>query len=98
MYYKIKYYSKVLERIKKEHEKRNVLYDHYHIDLINYENEYTTLLFESIIFELPFLSEEDLGWWLYEDVKKEYYLKDDSIVNVENSQDFLSFCYRYHTQ
>ncbi len=95
---KIEYYSKVLDRIKAEHNKRNILYSHYHIDLINYENEYTTLLLETIVYELFFANKDDIDWWLYEDVEKVYYLEDDSVVNVEDSQDFLRSCYRYHTQ
>ncbi len=94
MYYKIKYYSKVLERIKKEHEKRNILYDH-GVDLINYQNEYTTLLLESIVFELPFLSDEDLGWWLYEDVTKVYYMKDETVVSVRTAFEFLTNLYKW---
>jgi hypothetical protein len=89
----IEFCASILERIKKEVDKRNVLYD-YGVDLINYENEYTSCLMDSLCFILNKIKKmnwkEEIEWWLYEAVEKVIYYKDNK-VSVETAQQLLNF-------
>ena len=89
----IEFCASILERIKTEVDKRNVLYD-YGVDLINYENEYTFCLMDSLCFILNKIKKmnwkEEIEWWLYESVDKIIYYKDKKI-SVETAQQLLNF-------
>ncbi len=78
----------VLIKIKKEHDKRGILYDH-GVDLINYENGYITCLMDSLIFILgdP-ITKDDLEWWLYETVDKIIWVNGEEF-NVEDPLNLL---------
>lgn len=88
----IKFYADVLNRIKAESDKRMEIYKH-GVDLINYENEYSTLVIDLILKHLPFMKKDDLEWWLYEDVEKIYYFPDDLNIDLSKAVDFLEYHY-----
>lgn len=78
----------ILERMKKENEKRNVLYEH-GVDLCNYQNDYFTCAIDSVEFMLSGWKDE-IEWWLFESVEKRYWL-DKVEHNVEKAEDFIRF-------
>jgi len=85
---KCRFCASILDRIKKEIDKRNVLYDH-GVDLINYENEYTTCLMDCLVHILDKKNiKEDIEWWLYEDVDKEMWINEIK-YDVSDSYEFL---------
>ncbi len=89
----LKFYASVLTTIKRETDKRDVLYTH-GIDLVNYENAYTEQLLSVIQHNLEFLSRDDLDWWLYDDVEKVYYYTDPKReVDVSDALVFLRHLY-----
>ena len=82
-----------LESIRIEFNKRNVLYEH-GVDLTNYENEYQKISINLIILILGGFKDE-VEWWIYESVKKQYFIKDENgdeiIIDVEKAEDFIEF-------
>jgi hypothetical protein len=85
---KIKFCANILNDIKNEINKRNIIYD-YGVDLSNYENEYTICLMKCLVFILNKDNiKDDIEWWLYEDVDKIMWINDKK-YNVQNSYDFL---------
>jgi len=84
---KCRFCADILDRIKKEIDKRNVLYDH-GVDLINYENEYTACLMDTLVYILDKKGiKEDIEWWLYEDGKDLWI--NDVKKDVTDSYEFL---------
>jgi len=88
-----------LELLKKEVDKRDIVYEH-GVDLINYENYYTKTALDLIAFNLFLMnkknekSEEqirsDIDWWLYEDVEKKIWINKKE-YNVEKAKNFVKF-------
>jgi len=88
-----------LKILKKEVDKRNVIYE-YGVDLINYENAYSQAAIEMIVYSLFLMNKttekseaqikDEVGWWLYEDVEKKYWVKKKE-YNVEKAEDFVKF-------
>lgn len=84
----IKFVANILNKMKEESGKRNVLYD-LGVDLINYENLYLSCLMEFLEFYTGIASHE-FDWWLYESVTKVYWVK-NSEFSAESAEDFLEF-------
>lgn len=88
-----------LNLLKEETNKRLTIYNQ-GIDLINYENNYTKVALDLITFNLFLMnkktkkSEEDIkeeiGWWLYEDVEKKYWVGKKE-YDVKDAKDFIKF-------
>lgn len=84
-----------LEKMKSEHDKRNVLYDH-GVDLINYENYIQTVALDLIVYLIGDKKhKDDVEWWLYESVDKIYYIKDKNKkevqIDVNSAKNFVDF-------
>ena len=82
--------AKSLNILKDEHNKKDKLYE-YGIDLINYEREYLTGFIDLISFLTGKDSQEEIEWWIYEDVEKIYYMPDGTQVNVKKAEDLLEY-------
>lgn len=87
---KIEFYAEILESIKKEINKRDILYEH-GVDLINYENAYTSALHKIILYAFPSMHSDDLEWYLFDDVEKTFFFDDDTQLNVDKAVDFLTY-------
>ena len=93
-----------LEKMKKEVEKRNGIYEHGIIDLVNYEvnyeNLYTVVCLDLLCHSLFLMNKKTLRtedmlrkeveWWLWEDVEK-YYKIGKVTYKVEKASDFVKF-------
>lgn len=87
-----------LERMKKEINKRDELFKH-GVDLSNYENEYSSISLDLIIFlmgktEKNISYKEEVEWWLYENVDKIYYITENNEklkCDVDSALDFINF-------
>lgn len=88
-----------LEKMKREVEKRNVIYEH-GVDLVNYENLYTDVCLDLLCHSLFLMNKKTLRtesmlrkeveWWLWEDVEK-YYKIGEVTYKVEKASDFVKF-------
>lgn len=84
----IKFVANILNKMKQESDKRNVLYEH-GVDLINYENLYQDCLMDFLEFYTG-ITRDEFDWWLYEMVPKIVWLKNEEF-NVELAEDFIEF-------
>lgn len=73
------------------------------VNLMELDNTYTTLTEDSIAFlicgnNLEFYKaiREDIGWWLYDDVEKIITLKDESKVDVTESETFVDWIIEHY--
>lgn len=73
------------------------------VNLMELDDTYTTLTEDSIAFlicgdNLEFYKaiREDIGWWLYDDVKKIITLKDKSEVDVTDAESFVNWITEYY--
>lgn len=94
---------KCLDLLKQEVNKRNKIYK-YGVDLINYENNYSTVAIDLIVFSLFLMNKkrerseevikDQINWWLYEKVKKRYWINKKE-YNVEKAKDFVEFLLKF---
>ena len=82
-----------LNNIKKETNKRNVLYEN-GVDLSNYDNLYLS----SLISLLEVLLNDDtesespmITWWIYESVNKFIYNSDSTIIDLTTAENFVEY-------
>jgi hypothetical protein len=74
----------------KEDEIKDKLYE-LDIDIMNMENKSTAILMNLLTIELDCLS-DDIEWWLYEKVEKEYSFGDGRpSINIESAADFVNY-------
>jgi len=84
----IRLITNILGRMKNEANKRSKIYK-YGVDLANYENGYLESLID-LVSHILHDKKEEIEWWLFEDVKKQYFIK-DLIFDVEKPKDFVNF-------
>ena len=89
----IKFLSDILERMRKEVNKRSEIYKH-GVDLANYENKFTSCAVDLLDNLFDGKAKEEIEWWLWDNVDKVYYKEIDSdeiLANVEKAEDFVRF-------
>lgn len=78
----------ILNRMKKEVDKRNYIREH-GVDLANYENEFYNTTMDLLLEYLGHKYKTDIEWWLFEDTATEILINGET-YNIKDARDFFN--------